>query len=330
MFCVLNFYHSCYLVVDADGIWVLQQDLGAVAGYDKCVITPNYAEFNRLLDSIKQDIAQCKNIVAESSKSGNESSSVSNSEFCSRWGGEGAKELEEVLNDIENSSDELSRVRGASKYLGVTIVRKGPFDIVATPQNIAFEIDEPGSPRRCGGQGDLMTGVLGVSLFWSLQKSLQAAADVPDVSVYSDEDGSSKPPASPSLLATVLASVVVRRSAVAAFKISGRSTTAVEILKHIPSVFMSDIEPLCMHLSDQSASAERGHSSNFNVVLEPEVKPTVSSALTENNINILNHSPSSSGSESNDEDVSSVSSVRSESEKSESESSDNSSEDSTV
>ena len=37
-----------YIVVDADGIWLVQLEPEVIKGYQKCVLTPNVVEFQRL------------------------------------------------------------------------------------------------------------------------------------------------------------------------------------------------------------------------------------------------------------------------------------------
>lgn len=47
------------IVIDADGLWALSQDLSMIQGYNKCVLTPNAVEFERLrkqlMESLKHD-----------------------------------------------------------------------------------------------------------------------------------------------------------------------------------------------------------------------------------------------------------------------------------
>lgn len=43
---------SLWLVVDADGLWLLQNDPELIKGYRKAVLTPNVVEFGRLCDKL--------------------------------------------------------------------------------------------------------------------------------------------------------------------------------------------------------------------------------------------------------------------------------------
>lgn len=42
-----------------------------------------------------------------------------------------------------------------------------------TLQDVVIECDERGSPRRCGGQGDLLSGTIGLFLHWTTSAQSQ-------------------------------------------------------------------------------------------------------------------------------------------------------------
>ena len=41
-----------YLVIDADGLFLVQNDPSTIKGYQRCVLTPNVVEFQRMCDSV--------------------------------------------------------------------------------------------------------------------------------------------------------------------------------------------------------------------------------------------------------------------------------------
>ena len=43
---------SLPLVIDADGLWLVAQNISVVHGYNRCIITPNAAEFDRLMTAV--------------------------------------------------------------------------------------------------------------------------------------------------------------------------------------------------------------------------------------------------------------------------------------
>lgn len=44
--------NDMYIVIDADGLFLVGNDPSVVKGYKKCVLTPNVVEFGRLCDSM--------------------------------------------------------------------------------------------------------------------------------------------------------------------------------------------------------------------------------------------------------------------------------------
>ncbi|KAH8876722.1 ATP-dependent (S)-NAD(P)H-hydrate dehydratase [Schistosoma japonicum] len=70
-----------------------------------------------------------------------------------------------VFSSHSNSSDAKDATRSLAEKLGVTIVHKGPADIISNGQ-ITILCEEQGSPRRCGGQGDILSGTMSVFNYW--------------------------------------------------------------------------------------------------------------------------------------------------------------------
>ncbi|EFC45505.1 predicted protein [Naegleria gruberi] len=126
------------LVLDGDGLFLIGENPALIVGHSNVVLTPNPAEFSRLLKS-----------VVEYHNSNNENK-VSISQF-------------------KNETEEIIFV---SKTLGdVCIVRKGMTDIIAKGDKV-LECDIfNASPRRCGGQGDVLSGVIATFCFWANRKA---------------------------------------------------------------------------------------------------------------------------------------------------------------
>ena len=142
------------LVIDADGIRLVMEDedVSLVSNNGRVVLTPNKAELDRFRS-------------------------------CS-WGGESetstilASDIAHILN-------------------GPVVVAKGEADVVVThaigdvedmPENTHLEglheysrlyvCDELGSPRRCGGQGDVLAGTIATFLAWSTRSKAAECAIV--------------------------------------------------------------------------------------------------------------------------------------------------------
>lgn len=41
-----------YIVIDADGLWLIQHEPNLIKGYERAVLTPNVVEFKRLCDAM--------------------------------------------------------------------------------------------------------------------------------------------------------------------------------------------------------------------------------------------------------------------------------------
>ncbi|XP_025220514.1 ATP-dependent (S)-NAD(P)H-hydrate dehydratase isoform X4 [Theropithecus gelada] len=73
-----------------------------------------------------------------------------------------------VLRGPVDSDDRHGSVLRLSQALGnVTVVQKGERDILSNGQQVLV-CSQEGSSRRCGGQGDLLSGSLGVLVHWAL------------------------------------------------------------------------------------------------------------------------------------------------------------------
>ena len=114
-------------------------------------------------------------------------------------------------------------------------------------------VAEEGSPRRCGGQGDLLAGVLSVAVYWSSLKQVSSSSSSP---IYPSLLAPSPtppplspphPPKSPSSSSSstsiptwksmAMASCAVRRASKLAYDKHGRSMTSVEVLAQLGNAF---------------------------------------------------------------------------------------------
>ncbi|KAK4049069.1 hypothetical protein OIV83_004431 [Microbotryomycetes sp. JL201] len=113
-----------YIVIDADGLWLAQNEPDVVKGYAKAVLTPNVVEFGRLCDAV----------------------------------------------DLKQDSDrDTLAARLADALGGVTVLQKGSVDRITNGQNTKALVNQvQGSVRRCGGQGDVLSGSVGTFLAWAM------------------------------------------------------------------------------------------------------------------------------------------------------------------
>ncbi|KAK4784686.1 hypothetical protein SAY86_019054 [Trapa natans] len=126
--------------------------------------------------------------------------------------------IDKVLNCEVNDEEANQQVLLLAKQIGgVTILRKGKLDLISDG-DIVKSVSTYGSPRRCGGQGDILSGSVAVFLSWAREQSNVAEAD-PSISQMN-----------PSLLACIAASALLRKAARAAFESKRRSTLTGDII----------------------------------------------------------------------------------------------------
>ena len=176
------------IVFDADSLFFINHNLNLVKGYKNAILTPNVMEYRRLHTSIGREI-----------------------------------ELPPLNESSETNI--LESVKSLASFLGgVTILRKGPIDVASDGTNIVT-CKEKGSPRRCGGQGDILCGSLGTFAFWSFQAAKNKQL--------------SQCPVSWTLVAAIAGSTFTRRCSRLAFLKHGRSTTASDLITEIKASFES-------------------------------------------------------------------------------------------
>ncbi|KAJ3222693.1 hypothetical protein HK099_002003 [Clydaea vesicula] len=105
------------MIIDADGLIIIQNDPDIIKGYANAILTPNVREYERLLNAL-------------------------------------------IPESDHNKPEELSKILG-----NITVVRKGSADCITLGSDVCKVLN--GSPRRCGGQGDILSGVLGVFFCWA-------------------------------------------------------------------------------------------------------------------------------------------------------------------
>ncbi|XWS13587.1 hypothetical protein CRYUN_Cryun36dG0050100 [Craigia yunnanensis] len=119
------------------------------------------------------------------------------------------------VSDQDAHGELLSLSRGIG---GVTILRKGKSDLISDGE-IVQSVGIYGSPRRCGGQGDILSGSVAVFLSWARQHIL-ATERKPTIS-----------PTNPTVLGCIAGSALLRKAASLAFEHKKRSTLTTDIIE---------------------------------------------------------------------------------------------------
>ena len=107
------------LIIDADGLWIVNQHLDLIQGYSQAILTPNAVEFKRLCDALHVDL-----------------------------------ESVNACHDV------------ALKLQGPVVLRKGKEDFISDGMHTLI-CKEPGSMRRAGGQGDVLSGAIAAFVAWA-------------------------------------------------------------------------------------------------------------------------------------------------------------------
>lgn len=120
--------------------------------------------------------------------------------------------------------DRHAGVQALARALGyVTVLVKGKDDVISDGKS-CVQCREQGCPRRCGGQGDVLAGMVGTFSHWSHTAS---GTDYPQ--------SSSKH--SPTLIAALGGAMLTRRCARQAFRKCSRSMLTTDILKEVRTSF---------------------------------------------------------------------------------------------
>lgn len=108
----------------------------------------------------------------------------------------------------------------------VTILRKGAMDEIFSPCNDAlWKLSVGGSGRRCGGQGDLLSGSIAAFLHWTLSNGDKTEVNKADKELIAAS------------MACYAASLLIRLCNERAFEVKGRSMLATDMIEYIHECF---------------------------------------------------------------------------------------------
>lgn len=126
-----------YLVLDADALLLVGNDVDAIKGYRRAVLTPNVAEFKRLCEQVGVDRT-----------AGMVSKALGGVTVLQK----GAKDV--IAIDTTGDAADLA----ASQLQSSTTEKEKVTETI--------EVDVEGGLKRCGGQGDILSGAVGTILAW--------------------------------------------------------------------------------------------------------------------------------------------------------------------
>ena len=132
-----------YIVLDADGLYMIGENISIIKGYRRAVLTPNVVEFKRLSEIIGIDPE-----IPNDQRAALVSKSLGGVTVLQK----GAKDI--ISSDTTGDEANLkeSRMEGA--------------DEEAEKVQETVEVDVEGGLKRCGGQGDVLSGCVGTFMAW--------------------------------------------------------------------------------------------------------------------------------------------------------------------
>ncbi|KAJ3866854.1 H-hydrate dehydratase [Lentinula novae-zelandiae] len=189
-----------FLVLDADALLLVGKELDLIKGYRRAVLTPNVVEFTRLSENVGVDPSTPPDKRAEV--------------ISRELGGvailqKGAKDIIAIDTTGESADTEKSSLKDEPKE----------------KTKEAVEIDVEGGLKRCGGQGDILSGAVGT--FLAFGKCYEDGA-------FGDgKIAASRMP----LIAAVAGSIVTRHTSRRAFQKQGRGLVTQDMLGEIGTSF---------------------------------------------------------------------------------------------
>eukprot|EP00943_MAST-04B_sp_MAST-4B-sp1_P000574 g574.t1 len=196
-------------VIDADGLFLITNDLDLVSHQPNIVLTPNIIEFKRL---------------------------------CA------ALHIDEPKSDIE-FADLVGKVENVAAALGnVHIVLKGNKDIISNGKWTEFSV-EVGGLRRSGGKGDILAGLITLSCGWASIAHENGAEEAyyeyknsltTDIQIEGDDEHGCNV-YFPYMWAAYFGCTVQKRADRLAFNEKGRGMTTPDIFNYLGAV----VEQLC-------------------------------------------------------------------------------------
>jgi ATP-dependent NAD(P)H-hydrate dehydratase len=149
----------------------------------------------------------------------------------------------DVTSKESDACEQLSQALG-----GVTIIQKGPHDVISNGVT-SIIADTKGGLKRSGGQGDTLTGSLATLLAWRMayhdklwdsgeKDNENEAQNKEDVQAELESENMRMSPATTLLLAAWAGSSITRECSRRAFKAKGRSMQASDLTDEVHHAFL--------------------------------------------------------------------------------------------
>ncbi|CAK9318609.1 unnamed protein product [Citrullus colocynthis] len=125
-----------------------------------------------------------------------------------------------LLAEVDEQDAPNQLLSLAKRIGGLTILRKGRADLISDGETVK-SVSIYGSPRRCGGQGDILSGSVAVFVSWAQRQGLVTDGNL------------ATSPKNPTVLGCIAGSALLRRAASLAFENKKRSTLTTDIIEFL-------------------------------------------------------------------------------------------------
>jgi ATP-dependent NAD(P)H-hydrate dehydratase len=132
-----------YIVLDADGLYMIGGDISVIKGYRRAVLTPNVVEFKRLSEQVGIDPK-----IPNDQRAALVSKALGGVTVLQK----GAKDI--ISSDTTGDEADLRESRMEGADVEIEMVQE------------TIEVDIEGGLKRCGGQGDVLSGCVGTLMAW--------------------------------------------------------------------------------------------------------------------------------------------------------------------
>ncbi|CAN0353790.1 unnamed protein product, partial [Ectocarpus fasciculatus] len=165
------------VVLDADAIAMVVDDPGTIRGCPLAVLTPNANEFRLLCERMERDggegeeggerTRQGEALLSPSDvgTGGDVAAAAVTAAAAEAAAAEGTATVRRPVLPVP-AADVALKVERLARYLGgVTVVLKGKVDVISDgARTVTCAV--PGGLKRCGGIGDVLSGVTATALAW--------------------------------------------------------------------------------------------------------------------------------------------------------------------
>ncbi|CAD8078433.1 unnamed protein product [Paramecium sonneborni] len=158
-------FNNSIKILDADALWHISQKQNKLIGIiqeksDQFILTPNAMEIRRLLEYFDMEY-------------------IKPNYDCIEQFNDKQSRTNQIINDQDLNYEQITIQFGypaliaelSRKLNNVIIVSKGQNDII-TNGKVGYAVHIQGSNKRCGGQGDILSGLIGLYSYWAQHQNI--------------------------------------------------------------------------------------------------------------------------------------------------------------